>query len=150
MNPEVVWRESAWCSGCQQPSRVLMLDADRMVQAALNGGWSARYGSVAEREHLRQAIYRVARARGLDLRTRSEGGRVGLLHVRARRPDPAPRAAAPVGTSEPLDDPRDIEAVRELRRHIRRLLTSGCLAGKVGSDTTGVSGSGLSEERTTE
>lgn len=122
MRPEVVWRDGSWCSGCQQPARQLVLDAERMLRAARNGGWSARYGSVAEREHLRQAVYRIARARGLDLVTRSEGGRVGVLHVRVRE---AGRALRPRPTPQPHEvpeDPRDLEAVRELRWHIRQAM----------------------------
>jgi hypothetical protein len=98
---------------------VLVLDADRMLQAARSGGWSARYGSVAEREHLRQAVYRIARSRGLEVTTSSEGGRVGVLHVRVRprtqmRPAPAPRRAPEV-----RDTKADLEAVRDLVRHVR-------------------------------
>ncbi|GBC87613.1 hypothetical protein HRbin12_01627 [bacterium HR12] len=124
MIPEVVWRDGAWCSGCQQPSRVLILDPERMLEAARNGGWSARYGSVAEREHLRQAVYRVARSRGIEVVTRSEGGRVGVLHVRvAPRPRPAARRVEPQSASRvphrPYDDSGDLEAVRDLLRHVR-------------------------------
>lgn len=121
--PEIVWREGAWCSGCHQPSRVLLLDAERMLQAARNGGWSARYGSVAEREHLRQAVYRAARAAGVEVETRSEGGRVGVLHVRARSGSPRPQGQGHVPEcyreAQARDERGDLEAIRELVRTVR-------------------------------
>lgn len=137
-SPEVVWRDGAWCSGCQQPARQLVLDAERMLRAARNGGWSARYGSVAEREHLRQAVYRIARARGLEVTTRSEGGRVGVLHVRATGTRSTERRARPpraiLQAAGAPDDPADLEAVlRELRRQeaygsVQRTEASGAAA----------------------
>ncbi|HXF73705.1 MAG TPA: hypothetical protein VNO79_13985 [Actinomycetota bacterium] len=119
--PEVarVWVDGAWCGNCAQPSRVLVVDVEELVRRASEGGWAAAYANRAEREHLRQFVYRLARGRGLELETRSEGGRRGVLHVRLRPGRPLPAPLPVRGEPREVLAPDAVAAAAELAARVR-------------------------------